>query len=168
MLRETETAAQALSSAATSIIAALCRAQAVRYLAQPMASANSRHKRPCCGGFLVNHRLTIPWGNQIRWLKIRRLVVPTPSYQPSVMEFDELSKKPADLSWNIFCLVFGLVTVAVFGFALSCDLGYHPMAVIENTQTVTAIRASLSGPTEVQGCSGVASTILGPTARSKE
>jgi hypothetical protein len=118
--------------------------------------------------FLVNHRLTIPWGNQIRWLKIRRLVVPTPSYQPSVMEFDELPKKPADLSWNIFCLVFGLVTVAVFGFALSCDLGYHPMAVIENTQTVTAIRASQSGPTEVQGCSGVASTILGPTARSKE
>ena len=94
--------------------------------------------------------------------------MPTPSYQPSVMEFDELSKKPADLSWNIFCLVFGLVTVAVFGFALSCDLGYHPMAVIESTQTVTAIRASQSGPTEVQGCSGVASTILGPTARSKE
>jgi hypothetical protein len=30
MLRETETAAQALSSAATSIIAALCRAQARR------------------------------------------------------------------------------------------------------------------------------------------
>ena len=94
--------------------------------------------------------------------------MPTPSYQPSVMEFDELPKKPADLSWNIFCLVFGLVTVAVFGFALSCDLGYHPMAVIENTQTVTAIKASQSGPTELQGCSGVASTILGPTARSKE
>ena len=39
--------------------------------------------------------------------------MPTPSYQPSVMEFDELPKKPADLSWNIFCLVFGLHVLTV-------------------------------------------------------
>jgi hypothetical protein len=55
------------------------------------------------------------------------------------MEFDELPKKPADLSWNIFCLVLGLVTVAVFGFALWFDHSYHPMAVIKDTQTVRAV-----------------------------
>ena len=76
--------------------------------------------------------------------------MPTPSYQPSVMEFDELPNKPADLGWNIFCLVFGLLTVAVFGFALSHDLGYHPMAVIAGTQTMRAVEASLSGDNLMQ------------------
>jgi hypothetical protein len=61
------------------------------------------------------------------------------------MGFDELPKKPAALGWNIFCLVFGLVTVAVFGFALSYDLGYHPTAVILSTQTMRAVETSLSG-----------------------
>jgi hypothetical protein len=59
--------------------------------------------------------------------------VPTPGYQSSVMAFDEVPKKPADLSWNIFCLVLGLVTVAVFGFALWFDLSYHLMTVIART-----------------------------------
>jgi hypothetical protein len=71
--------------------------------------------------------------------------VSTSPYQSSVMEFDELPKKPAALGWNIFCLVFGLLTVAVFGFALSYDLGYHPMAGIVGTQTMRAVEASLSG-----------------------
>ena len=49
------------------------------------------------------------------------------------MAFDEVPKKPADLSWNVFCLVLGLVTVAVFGFALWFDLSYHLMTVIART-----------------------------------
>ena len=69
----------------------------------------------------------------------------TSLYQSSVMGFDEMPKKPAALGWNIFCLVFGLLTVAVFGFALSYDLGYHPMAVVVGTQTMKAVEASLSG-----------------------
>jgi hypothetical protein len=55
-----------------------------------------------------------------------------------------MPKKPADLSWNIFCLVLGLVTFAVFSFALWFDLSYHPTAVI--AQTVRAVKASQSGP----------------------
>jgi hypothetical protein len=71
--------------------------------------------------------------------------VSTSLYQSSAMGFDQLPKKPAALGWKIFCLIFGLVTVAVFGFALSYDLGYHPMAVIVGTQTMKAVEASLSG-----------------------
>ena len=59
--------------------------------------------------------------------------MPAPGYQSSVMAFDEVPKKPADLSWNIFCLVLGLVTVAVFGFALWFD----PMTV--NARTARAM-----------------------------
>jgi hypothetical protein len=71
--------------------------------------------------------------------------VSTSLYQSSVVGFDELPKKPAALGWNIFCLVFGLVTLAIFGFALSYDLGYHPTAVIVSTQTMRAVENSLSG-----------------------
>jgi hypothetical protein len=76
--------------------------------------------------------------------------VSTSLYEPSLMGFDDLPKKPAALGWNIFCLVFGLLTVAVFGFALSHDLGYHPMAVIAGTQTMRAVEASLTGDNLMQ------------------
>jgi fatty acid desaturase len=68
--------------------------------------------------------------------------VPAPGYQFSVLAFDEMPKKPADLSWNIFCLVLGLVTFAIFSFALWFDLSYHPAAVI--AQTARAVKASQS------------------------
>jgi hypothetical protein len=55
-----------------------------------------------------------------------------------------MPKKPADLSWNVFCVLLGLVTVAVFGFALWFDLSSHPTAVI--AQAVRAVKASQSGP----------------------
>ena len=70
--------------------------------------------------------------------------MPTPGYQSSALAFDGMPKKPADLSWNVFCVLLGLVTVAVFGFALWFDLSYHPTAVI--AQAVRAVKASKSGP----------------------